>query len=506
MDISAILKAVLAPGHEGAQARIAELRPGDQLSAKVLRVEADGRLLIDMGGKLGGKIRALAQIDIPAKPGQVLKLTVDQVGTPLQLRLTPAVPLTAAKPLPEIGLASLFTSNEQQQALNAIQRLVKLLPEQGLDGKLPAPQLKGDTGQAQQATRFQSEMMTKPTSQDQSLIGQKTTIQLQGQVGQKSVIQAQSDAGRGASPQVQNESGQKQVVQLPSETWTKSPTTQTSTPSGTMQAPHSSSGLGTVVRAEAPVQHALLQLGLFMVKPSANASVRQWADALKTQLSDSGHLFEAKLAEMVASSSPAGETANGEALRRAVSRDLKPNLLILKEALAESGAQAMAETGANPKDIVRLRQTVDRLLSHVEQQQERAVLRAGDQESYQVFAHLLPVKEHPQPVRIKVYYPRKKAGSEGNPQHRIALLLDMDRLGPVRADVAMAGRLLSIRFFVKDQATQDRFEQHVGEVESVLSESFGQVDIATFVSEEKIAQFDEEDQTASSVGRIDLRA
>ena len=506
MDISAILKAVLAPGHEGAQARLAELRPGDQLSAKVLRVEADGRLLIDMAGKLGGKIRALTQIDIPAKPGQVLQLTVDKVGTPLQLRLTPMVPPTAAKPLPEIGLASLFTSNEQQQALNAIQRLVKLLPEQRLDGKLPVSQLKSDTGQAHQTTRLQNEMMQKPASQVQSEIGQKTTIPLQGQVGQKPVLQTKGDAGQEVSFQVQNEIGQKQAAQLPSETWTKSSKTQTSTPSGTMQIPPSSSGMGTVVRAEAPVQQALLQLGLFMVKPSVDASVRQWADALQTQLSDSGHLFEAKLAEMVASSSPSGGPASGEALRRAVSRDLKPNLLILKEALAESGAQAMAETGANTKDINRLRQTVDRLLSHVELQQERAVQRAGDQESYQVFAHLLPVKEHPQPVRIKVYYPRKKAGGEGNPQHRIALLLDMDRLGPVRADVAMAGRLLSIRFFVKDQAIQERFEQHVGEVESVLSESFGQVDIATFVSEEKIAQFEHEDREASSVGRIDLRA
>lgn len=384
MDISAIFKAVLAPGQERDRQQFEGVRPGDQLTAKIVRIETDGRLLIDLG-----RFRALAQTDLKGQiqphPGQTLQLTVERIGTPLQLRLEQASSAPVSKPIPEIGLTSLFTPKEQQQALNAIWRLVG--------------------------------------------------------------------------------------------------------------SPHPAS-----------VQQALVHLGLFLVKPSADASVRQWIDALRVHLTESGHLFEARMAELADPASPTADKPGGEALQRVITRDLKPNLLILKEALAESRFKAIAEAGVTPKDIETARRTVDRLLSHVELQQERAVQRAGDQDPYQVFAHLLPVKENPQPVRLKIYYPRKQAGDEGHLKHRIALLLDMDRLGSIRADVGMDGNRLYVRFYVSDQGVQDRFEKHVRDIETVLSESFEQVDITTTVSEEKIEMFEREDHLGPSVGRVDLKA
>jgi hypothetical protein len=104
-----------------------------------------------------------------------------------------------------------------------------------------------------------------------------------------------------------------------------------------------------------------------------------------------------------------------------------------------------------------------------------------------------------------VYYPRKRAGAEGSAQHRIALLLEMDRLGSVRADIAMVSRLLSIRFFVQDQTIRDVFDQQLPAMDEALSRAFDQVDIATFVSKEKIAQFESEDLLGPSVGRVDVK-
>ncbi len=451
MDISAIFKAVLAPDQESGLERFEGLRPGDQLTAKILHVETDGRLLIDLGW-----FRALAQTNIQAKPGQTLNLTVEKIGTPLHLRLEPAASSQEAKPIPQIALSSLLTSAQQQKAVNAIQRLLTTLPDHV---KMPEP----------------------PVIQHQGGIPQKElTVKPQGEAAQKS-----------STPQIRHEVG-------------RAPTGP-ATP--VAEAPSlSSNSIAGAGKIQMSVHQALVQLGAFLDKPNSEATVHQWMEALRVQLSESGHLFEARLAEMADPSSPSNMQADAGELQRLVGRDLKPNLMILREVFVDTNANALSESGAGPKDIAILRQTVDRLLSHIEKQQERAVQRAGDQDPYQVFAHLLQVKEQTQPVRLKVYYPRKGRGAERNLQHRIALLLDMDHLGPVRADVAMAGNMLSIRFFVRDEEVQVLFDQHVPEVEAVLSDPFERVDIVTAVSKEKIAQFDREDRMGPPVGRIDVHA
>lgn len=435
MDISAIFKAVLAPGQERGRDHFEGVRPGDQLTAKIVKIETDGRLLIDLG-----RFRALAQTnlqgDIQARPGQTLNLTVEKVGTPLQLRLTPEASAPTPKPLPEIGLTSLFTTKELHQALDAIRSVARFLQE-------PSDRSIGPGGTRSQLSPFD------------------------------------------------NETGEARAA------------FRSAGPSAAQPRPN---GMTSGMRLTAPVQQALVHLGLFLAKPGSDASVRQWIDALRIHLSESGHLFEAKLAEMTDPAVSAADKFSGEALQKMITRDLKPNLLMLKETFAARDGQVLSETAVAPKDIDILRRTVDRLLFHVDQQQERAVQRAGDQDLYQMFAHLVPVKDQPQPVRLKVYYPRKHAGGQGDLNHRIALLLHMDRLGPIRADVAMDGKRLSVRFYVRDQAVRERFDRHVSDMETALSASFEQVDITTTISREKIDQFDEEDHRGASVGRIDLRA
>jgi hypothetical protein len=505
------------------------------LTAKVLQIESDGRLMIDLG-----RFRALAQTDIQAQPGQTLKLTVEQIGRPMRLRLEPAAPETSTRPLPEIGLNEIFDGPELRKALDAIRRMVRAFGE-----KTVTLQTRHESGQGQSGTRLQNEGGPRPpgqvSAQPFSEGGAGPTGQVPAQAvseggvkppGQmvaqprnengapspgRIVVQPQDEGGtRQAAKGAQSGVGSESISRNSGETGVQArivpsgrhaaEVSTTSTSGHAMGMTASPDQTAGSVGYQAPIQQALVQLGVFLVKPSADASVQQWVDALRGHLSESGHLFEAKLATMVETSASVQEKSGGEAVRRIMINDLKPNLLILREALAGNNAQVLAENGAATKDIEVLKHTVDRMLAHVEHQQERAVQRSGEQDHYQVFAHLLPVKEHPQPVRLKVYYPKKQAGADGRLQHRIALLLDMDRLGPVRADVAMADRMLRIRFFVRDQEVQALFGKHLGEVETALSESFEQVDIATLVSEEKIARFEQEDRTHDPVGRVDLRA
>ena len=189
-----------------------------------------------------------------------------------------------------------------------------------------------------------------------------------------------------------------------------------------------------------------------------------------------------------------------------LARDLKPQLLILKTFLSQIAPEAADQTSVPPKEAAALRQAVEQLLAHVELQQERAVQRSGEADLFHVFAHLLPVKEQPQAVRLKIYYPKQWSSDSQKPKHRIALLLAMDRLGPVRVDLAMVEEQLSIGFFVQDETIRQLFDRHIDIVTTALEPAFEQVMVTTRVSAEKIARFDSEDLAGPAVGRIDIQA
>ena len=425
MDITGIFKAILSPDQEQASGRFEGLRPGESLTGKVLRVEADGRLLIDLG-----RFRALAQANIPVQPGQRLNLIVETVGDPIHLRLHQPADAPAARPVPQMAPTLMFKPAELQLIAKTIDKLV---------GRLPLS--------AQNQTMADS---LKPAAVE-------------------------------SFPDVFNSRGDVTALGVAK---------------GTLQA---NSALRTI-------EQSLAQLGVLLAKPSIDAPVQQWVEVLRTHLEDHGHLFETRLAHVLESARQGGEKGTEPVLKAVLRHDLKPQLLTLRSFLSASDDQVVAALArrADAQEVAMLRQAVDRLLGHVEQQQQRGIQRSGDGDTYQVFAHLLPVKEDAEPVRIKIYYPRKRAGGQEREPHRIALLLTMDRLGSVRADIAMVGRLLSVRFFVEDRSVCDLFDHHLHLIDELLAGFFDQIDVAAFVSREKIDQFEGEDLTGVPAGKVDV--
>ena len=425
MDITGIFKAILSPDQEQISGPFEGLRPGESLTGKVLRVEADGRLLIDLG-----RFRALAQANIPAQPGQRLNLIVETVGDPIHLRLQQQADASAARPVPEMAPTFMFKPAELQLIAKTIARLV---------GRVPMP--------AQTQTLADS---GKPVAVEPLPEGFNSRGNLPALGVVKGAVQANS--------------------------------------------------------AVRPIEQSLLQLGVFLAKPSIDAPVQQWVEVLRSHVEDNGHLFETRLAHVLESAHQGAEKGAEPALQGVLRHDLKPQLLTLKSFLSASDDQVVAALAqrADAQEVAMLRQAVDRLLGHVEQQQQRGIQRSGDGDTFQVFAHLLPVKEDAEPVRIKIYYPRKRAGGQEREPHRIALLLTMDRLGSVRADIAMVGRLLSVRFFVEDRSVCDIFDHHLHLIDELLAGYFDQVDVAAFVSKEKIDQFEGEDLTGVPACKVDV--
>ncbi|KJS29075.1 MAG: hypothetical protein VR64_21855 [Desulfatitalea sp. BRH_c12] len=424
MHISAVFQAVPISDPQRDSSGFADLHPGDRLVGRVLRLEADGRALIDLGS-----FRAMAQTAVPVTVGQKLSLTVVRMGTPIELRMAVTAAPTATAAVPKMDWTVLMPSDVRHKTVETIDRLLAM-----------------------------------PTV-SHALAG-KTFGSAGSRVGAGSNPIARAAQGVSSSPLVSGE-----------------PTTD-------------------------QVRNALVQLKTLLAPGQPESPAGQLAQWVRTTVEDSGILFEIKLAEEIEKNGQSKTDSGTDAyqnVHRIVARDLKAQLLILKSFLG-SGVEPVAPAVDKSGDIAHLRQTVAHLLSNVDQQQELVVRQAGKQDIFQVFSHVLPIQEQPQPLHLKVYYPKKSQDRHAGPQHRIALLLEMDRLGPVRIDLAMVEKQLRIAFFLSDTDTQAFFAEKAGAVADALAGFFESVRVETHVSREKITQFEQEDLSETPVGRIDLKA
>jgi len=185
-------------------------------------------------------------------------------------------------------------------------------------------------------------------------------------------------------------------------------------------------------------------------------------------------------------------------------KDLKPALYLLR-AFLETLEREESEYQVDRQIRESMRNTMYRLINHIQDQQQSAVGRHLNSEPLQVFSYLLPIAEGHQRAKLKVYYPKKKKGS-GKERFCVALLLAMDRIGEIRTDFYLLGKELSITFFVKDERVQRLFEDHFQEIQGVLQNWFEYLNLKAIVSEKKIAEFNTEDLNIDTGRLLDVRA
>ena len=143
--------------------------------------------------------------------------------------------------------------------------------------------------------------------------------------------------------------------------------------------------------------------------------------------------------------------------------------------------------------------------AEIVRQQERIAARRDEAEAFQVIHFSLPLKDAGEGARLKIGYPSRRQGTtrEG---FRAALLLALDRLGPTRIDLFMLERSLTLTFFVTSRTAQETVEAHAGDLKPTLETLFDNVSVNVCVSEQKIADFEYEDQLPAGGRRLDVRA
>lgn len=228
---------------------------------------------------------------------------------------------------------------------------------------------------------------------------------------------------------------------------------------------------------------------------------------LKMYVDNSGIFFEKMLESVIARLINESETAttrqlaNHPAVQSVVERDLKANLLLLKNFVEDEGSLQKA---FDARTTTTLRKAVDALLADITTQQGRAVKQLDSADPFQVFTYALPLDEEKQAAKLKIYYQKKqRAGSKKGFQ--ISLLLSMDRLGEVRTDFYLLEKDLKVTFFVRNPSTKIKIQENIPDLQEFLNPFFNQTLLRVIVSEKKIKEFDHEDVQTTSDRRVDLR-
>jgi hypothetical protein len=235
--------------------------------------------------------------------------------------------------------------------------------------------------------------------------------------------------------------------------------------------------------------------------------VSQISGHLKRFIENAGIFYEKKLEKIIQpfiqgkSELPARGLGEISEIRNIVNKDLKANLLVLREFLdAKDPALKMLDM----KDPEGLRKTVEKLLTEITARQHDTGTRSMRSEAVQVYTYLLPMKELEAEARVKVYYSKKKSATDRE-GFRVSLLLDMEKIGQIRTDLFLNGRSLTVDFSVSELPIKEYVNGHIDALKTVLGDVFESVAVNVVVSEKKIAEFEFEDLTPLSAGLIDFK-
>jgi hypothetical protein len=227
---------------------------------------------------------------------------------------------------------------------------------------------------------------------------------------------------------------------------------------------------------------------------------------LKAYLENSGVFLEKYLEDSILKSLGSSESVTPKQLddlpdaKKILDHDLKANLMAMKFFMDDREA---LQKFFSPRALATLNNSINSLLSDIIHQQGRAAGHLDSVEPFQIFSYVLPLKEDEQTARLKVYYQKKKSGTDKG--FRISLLLSLDRLGDLRTDFFLFDKDLAITFFVKEDSVKAKIQENFLELQKLLHGFFDQILLKVIVSKKKVADFDHEDRQVSGDSRVDLR-
>ncbi len=229
---------------------------------------------------------------------------------------------------------------------------------------------------------------------------------------------------------------------------------------------------------------------------------------LKSYIENSGIFFEKKIENVITASF---ETTNEKTfpkelrespeIRDIIKKDLKPNILILKDFLDRNGL-ILKILGA--KHLEAFKGTVEKLLGEMVTQQGDSTVRHDRLETAHTLTYALPLEKSNQRAKLKVYYSKKNKG-KSEEGCKVSLLLAMDKIGRIRTDFFLMDKDLNITFFVNDRKIKEYVDDHSEKIAGSLRNHFKRLTLNVLLSVNEIEEFEMKDPGVISTGIVDLR-
>lgn len=196
---------------------------------------------------------------------------------------------------------------------------------------------------------------------------------------------------------------------------------------------------------------------------------------------------------------PAGGST--ETLERILSTDLKSRLLVLKTFLENMAGRTLIHEN---REVAALAGAATELLADIRAGQEQLGKSAALSPPFQMVHFALPTADDRCRTSLKIAYGRQTVAGKDQ-GHRAAILLDLDRMGAVRADLVLLGSSLNVAVFVSTIGVRDLVNRHASEIREALASIFEHVAFQVSVSSRKIARFMTEDWRTVGESQVDVR-
>lgn len=231
------------------------------------------------------------------------------------------------------------------------------------------------------------------------------------------------------------------------------------------------------------------------------------ASKLRELCEDSGLFLEHRLAAAVrragggAGEGPVPEAASTPAAERILSTDFKSRLLFLKDFFDGAAGRQLVQDNRETAGLARAAAEV---LADLRGRQELMAQPEPHPSPFQMVHFALPMPGDRGRANLKIAYGRRR-GDAKEEGYRAALLLELDRMGGVRADLTLLSASLTVAVFVSNAELRDLVERHACEVREALSPFFENVTFRVSVSARKIARFVTEDWRPADRTQVDVR-
>ena len=248
-----------------------------------------------------------------------------------------------------------------------------------------------------------------------------------------------------------------------------------------------------------------LQIFLEPFEPGSNPEAI--ARKLQEFCEDSGLFLEQRLADALkraadrAGGAPDPETGPAGSPGRILAADLKARLVFLKGFFDSPAGRQLAH---DHRDVGGLAKAAAELLADLRAGQEQMARPAAASDLFQMVHFALPLPDGRGRAGLKIAYRRRPAA--GTPEgHRAAILLELDRMGAVRADLTLLNAGLNVSIFVSDSGLREHVNRHAPEVHDALAPFFEHVAVQVSVSPRKIERFASEDWRPAGETQVDVR-